>query len=138
MKLEGILSKHDKYWLAEVPALDILTQSKTKQEGYTMAKDAIESLSEKSSLTVNIEPVKGSLRFYVSADDNDQLIALLLRGQRQKHGLTLEEVAKRLGAKSINSFARYEQGKSCPSIKKLTELLKAINPNLGPILKLAA
>ena len=55
------------------------------------------------------------------------LTALLLQRQRMKQGLTLSEVAKRLGAKSINSYARYEQGRSVPSIDKFYQLLSALS-----------
>ena len=66
------------------------------------------------------------------------LIALMLRRQRQKYGLTLEEVARRLGASSVNAFARYEQGRARPTLAKLTELIGAIDPELVPVLRLAA
>lgn len=42
--------------------------------------------------------------------------------------LSLAEVAKRLGAKSHNAYARYEQGKSIPTIDQLNKLLSAVSP----------
>jgi transcriptional regulator with XRE-family HTH domain len=57
------------------------------------------------------------------------MIRLLLQRQRQKSGLSLAEVAHRLGAKSRNAYARYEQGVSVPTIEKLDELLRAIAPD---------
>jgi transcriptional regulator with XRE-family HTH domain len=48
---------------------------------------------------------------------------------RQKAGLSLEEVAARLGSKSPNSYARYEQGRSVPSVEKFAELFSAVAPN---------
>ena len=48
------------------------------------------------------------------------------------------ELAKRLGAKSINAFARYEQGKARPTVAKLLELMAAIDPRLVPVLKFSA
>lgn len=53
------------------------------------------------------------------------LTALLLRCQRLRRGLTLAEATRRLGARSLNSYARYEQGRSVPSIERLNELLAA-------------
>ena len=35
-------NKHDNFWLAEVPFLDVLTQAETKEETPEMVKDAIE------------------------------------------------------------------------------------------------
>jgi len=54
--------------------------------------------------------------------------AFLLRRQRVKHGLTLVEVTRRLGAKSLNSYARYEQGKAVPTMEKFSHLLSALSP----------
>jgi transcriptional regulator with XRE-family HTH domain len=58
-----------------------------------------------------------------------ELIGLLLRRQRQKSGLSLAAVAERLGAKSRNAYARYEQGATAPTVEKLAELLQAIAPD---------
>ena len=43
--------------------------------------------------------------------------------------LTLSEAAERLGAKSRNAYARYEQGRCVPTVEKLDELLRAVAPN---------
>jgi len=56
------------------------------------------------------------------------MIAFLLRRQRIKHGLSLAEAAERLGAKSLNTYARYEQGKSVPTVEKFNRLLSAVSP----------
>ena len=54
------------------------------------------------------------------------LTAPVLRRQRVRHALTLAEAARRLGARSLNRYARYEQGRSVPSIARLNELLAAV------------
>ena len=56
------------------------------------------------------------------------MISLLLRRQREKSGLTLAEAAERMGAKSRNTYARYEQGTSVPTVEKLNQLLHAVSP----------
>jgi transcriptional regulator with XRE-family HTH domain len=38
-------------------------------------------------------------------------------------------VAARLGARSLNAYARYEQGRTTPSVQKLSELLSAVVPD---------
>jgi len=52
----------------------------------------------------------------------------MLRRQRQKEGLSLTEMAKRLDVKSRNAYARYEQGKAIPTVEKLAHLLHAVQP----------
>ena len=63
---------------------------------------------------------------------------MLLRRQRECHGLTLSEVAERLGQSSRNAYARYEQGKAMPSVEKLEQLLTAIAPKQKLVLRFAA
>lgn len=128
MRLAGRVFKVGKYWAIEAPILDVVTQGHTKKEAYEMIADAIESLVNKKGFKVEVFPGKGSY-FELGSPDLLTLTAFLLRRQRMKQGLTLVEVAKRLGAKSHNSYARYEQGKSIPTIEKFNKLLSALSPD---------
>jgi transcriptional regulator with XRE-family HTH domain len=59
----------------------------------------------------------------VYSNDQPTITAFLLRRARQRAGLmSLAQVAERLGATSIDVYARYEQGRSLPTIQKLSEL----------------
>ncbi len=133
MKLEIRTFKNGKYWLAEVPVLDVMSQAKTRQEALQMVCDAVELLAGQKNFAVRTK--RQGKEFLLVVNDEDFLIALMLRRQRQKYGLTLRQIAQRLGASSVNAFARYEQGKSRPTLTKLTELMTAINPNLEPVLR---
>lgn len=128
MRLAGRVFKVGKYWAIEVPILDVVTQGHTKKEAYEMIADAIESLVNKKGFKVEVFPGKGPY-FELGSTDLLTLTAFLLRRQRMKQGLTLVEVAKRLGAKSHNTYARYEQGKSIPTIEKFNKLLSALSPD---------
>ena len=92
-----------------------------------MIADAIESLVDKENFKVDVYPGKGDY-FEIGSSDQATLGAFLLRRQRMKGGLTLAEVARRLGAKSHNAYARYEQGKSVPTFEKFNQLLSAVSP----------
>lgn len=138
MHLEVALRKAGSCWLIEAPVLDVMTQGRTRKEAYAMLKDAVELLVNKEGFEVSVHVAAGGAQVFLSASDLDQLIALMLRRQRQKHGLTLKEIARRMGASSANAFARYEQGKARPSLTKLMQLIVAIDPGLVPILRLAA
>ena len=46
--------------------------------------------------------------------------------------------AERLGAKSRNAYARYEQGTSTPTLDKLSELLRAVSPDCDFVLHRSA
>ena len=138
MRFEVVLKKEGSFWLIEAPVLDVMTQGRTRKEAYIMLKDAVELLVDRKGFAVTLDILRRGAEVYLSANDRDQLIALMLRRQRQKYGLTLQELAKRLGVKSVNAFARYEQGKARPTVAKLLELMAAIDPHLVPVLKLAA
>jgi ribosome-binding protein aMBF1 (putative translation factor) len=128
MRLAGRMFKTGKFWAIEVPILGVVTQGYSKKEAYEMIADAIESLVNRKGFRVEVFPGKGDY-FELSSPDLSTLTAFLLRRQRMKQGLTIVEVAKRLGAKSHNTYARYEQGKSIPTIEKFSKLLSALSPD---------
>lgn len=126
MRLAGHVFKSGKYWAIEVPILDIVTQGHSKKDAFDMIVDAIESLVNKKGFKMEVYPGKKSY-FEIASEDVSTLTAFLLRRQRMKHGLTLVEVSKRLGAKSHNTYARYEQGRSAPTIDKFNLLLSVLS-----------
>jgi hypothetical protein len=93
-----------------------------------MMADWFETLLGKASGSVRVTAAAGS-DFQVVADDTAGMISLLLRRQRQRSGLSLADAALRLGARSRNAYARYEQGRAIPTVAKLDELLKAVAPD---------
>jgi len=127
MRLAGRVFKVGSSWAIEVPILGVVTQGRTKSDAFAMIADAIECLVHKEGFCVEVYPGKGDY-FEVGANDQAALGAFLLRRQRMKQGLTLEEVARRLGAKSHNAYARYEQGRSVPTLDHFTRLLAAVSP----------
>lgn len=125
MRFTGRVFKTGRFWAIEVPILDITTQGRTKKEAYGMIADAIETLVDREGFKVRVYEVKGN-EFEIGASDQGALTALLLKRARLKAGLSLAEVAARLGSTSPNSYARYEQGKSVPSVEKLNQLFSAV------------
>ncbi len=137
MRFEGKIEKKGSLWLIQATALDLMTQGHSRRQAWSMFKDAVETLVDVKGFQVEVFENSGH-SFEFSANKPDVLIALLLKRQRQKYGLTLKEVARRLGSSSVNAYARYEQGKVRPTVQKLVQLLEAVNPELGPVLRLAA
>ena len=128
MRLAGRVFKSGKYWAIEVSILGIMTQGHSKKEAFDMIADAIVSLVNKKNFKVDVYPGKKSY-FEIGSKDVATLTAFLLRRQRAKHGLTLVEISKRLGAKSHNTYARYEQGRSVPTLEKFSFLLSVLAEN---------
>ena len=113
--------------------LDAMTQGRTKKEAFEMMGDLVETMADKSGFKVRICRGK-SEEFELDSNDTATLVSLLLRRLRQKSGLSLSDIAARLGASSRNAYARYEQGHSVPSVEKLDTLMKAVSPDQDLVL----
>jgi hypothetical protein len=129
MRFQGKLERAGKLWLARVPIFDAMTQGRSRKEALEMIEDWFLTMIDRKGFFLKIHGGVGGDEFEVSSDQARSMISLLLQRQRQKSGLSLAEVAQRLGARSRNAYARYEQGLSVPTVEKLDELLRAIAPN---------
>ena len=128
MRFYGKVYKDGKFWLAEIPILEAMTQGRTRKEVFVMVEDLLETLVNRPGFAVKVHPGKHG-DFEVSSTDTRGMISLLLRRQRERSGLSLAQAAERLGAKSRNAYARYERGTSVPILEKLNELLQAVAPD---------
>jgi predicted RNase H-like HicB family nuclease len=126
MRFRGTIKKDGKFWLVEVPQLDVMTQGQTRAEALEMIADAIESLVNEPEFKVDVYAKRGE-ELEVGSTDTARLMAFFLKRRRQASGLTLKETAKRLGIKSHNAYARYEQGKAVPTVEKLNQLLSVVD-----------
>jgi len=98
MRFIGHVFKCGKFWAIEVPILDVVSQGRTKTEAYEMIADAIESLVDRKGFKVRVFRGEGE-EFEIGASDQTLLAALLLRRERLKSGMSLAEVAERLGVR---------------------------------------
>lgn len=128
MRFQGEVYKDGSWWLAEVAVFDAMTQGRTRKEALEMVADWFRTMVGRRGFPVAVHSV-GAGEFEVGSSDTGAMISLLLRRQRQRSGLTLAQAAERLGAKSRNAYARYEQGRTVPTVGKLDELLRAIAPD---------
>lgn len=133
MRFQGHVFRVGKHWAVEVPILDVVSQGRTKREAFEMIADAVESLINKQGFKLEVFPGTGE-HFEVGSEDQATLTAFLLRRARQRAGLSLAQVAEHLGATSINAYARYEQGRSIPTVQKLSELFAAVMPHRDLVL----
>ncbi len=137
MRLSGRVYRDGKRWLVEIPILDAMTQGRTRKEAYAMGADLVESLVNRPGFKVHIHPtVDGD--FEISVSDTRYVVALVLKRQRQASGLSLAQVARRLGARSRNTYARYEQASAVPTVEKFFELLAAVSDGRDFVLRQSA
>ncbi len=134
MRVEGRIRRDGKWWAVEVPLLNLFTQGRTKKEAFEMVVDAVRLLADDDSLEIDLFRTGGD-SFELGSDDKAAFYGLLLRRQRQAHGLSLRDVAERMGMKSRNAYARYEQGRAVPTIQKFADLLKAVNPKVELVVR---
>lgn len=137
MRFQGRLHKEGRFWLAEVPVFDAMTQGGTRRAALDMIADWFVSMAGRKGFSVKIHAI-GKSRFEVNSSDTRVMVSLLLQRQRQKSGLSLAQAAQRLGAKSRNAYARYERGASVPTVEKLEELLRAVTPGRDLVLQQSA
>lgn len=141
MELEGKIWKSKKFWLVEVPSLDIMTQGKTMKDAMRMIEDVIYELGLSYLPNITKKTFKISVNDYskgvigVSTSDSKLLFSLVLKRQREKSQTTIREAATRLGSKSPNSYAQYENGKINISLDKFRDLLHAANPAIHSLLR---
>ncbi len=127
MRFEGRLVRDGKWWLAEIPLLDAMTQGKSRKEAMEMIVDWVDTMVNRRGFRAAVHP-RGKSEFEVSGSSAAAMTAVLLRRRGEAAGASLREVASRLGASSRNAYARYERGDAVPSMEKLDELLKAAAP----------
>ena len=133
MKIEGKLIRSGKWWAVEIPLLKIYTQGRSRKDAYGMAKDAIESIIDEKGFAVTV--TEGTADTFMVGSSNDTLLmALALKQQRSSVRLSVRDVARNLGSNSPAAYSRYETGKVKPSLDKFTQLLKAIDKSIEPVL----
>ena len=145
MEFEGVIKKDRKssLWLAEIKALDLMTQSHSKEEIIMMVKDAVmellrDTFSKEDSQAITLDMhFHGERTFGLTSNDSKLLIALALRRKREQAGISIREVTNRLKVKSPNAYAQYEQGKVNISIELLERFLSVIEPSNHCSLRLA-
>lgn len=130
MYFTGKLQKDGKFWMVEVPELDLATQDRSKKEALKMIADAIETLANKNGFKVIVEST-GPKDFLVSSNEPARLMALFLKRQREAKNLSVREVAKAMDYTAHGAYAQYETGRSMPGIDFIDRFVKTVNPKSG-------
>jgi hypothetical protein len=128
VRFEGKLVRDGRFWLAEIPLLEAMTQGKTRAEALSMIGDWLETMVNRKGFRARVFPTSKNT-FEVGGSDAAAMTALLLRRRREASGASLRDVASRLGVSSRNAYARYERGEAVPTLDKLDALLKAASPD---------
>jgi hypothetical protein len=98
MRFSGKVYKDGKYWLAEIPILDLLTQGRTKKEAYEMVVDMLKTIVNKEGFNIELYKTEKD-NFEVGSSESKHMISLLLQRKRESSGLSLSQVSNRLGTR---------------------------------------
>lgn len=134
MELLGKIWRDGKFWLVEVPVIDVCTQGRTRKEALMMIQDAILELLKSYFNEHEIQNLQlqvtdhGKDEIGIKASDNNVISSFSLIRQREMSKSTVREAAHRLGSNSPNSYAQYERGKMRITLDQYERLLYAANP----------
>jgi DNA-binding XRE family transcriptional regulator len=139
MMLVGRIAREGRLWPVEVESIGGFTQGRTRKEAIAMLVELVQLKLEielkRPGVGVRVSELNDdgpdAFLVLVEADEPALLGALVLKHQRQVHGLTMQEVAAKLGTENHNAYAAYEQGRRDPSIGKFAELLAAVAPEMA-------
>lgn len=124
----GRVFKDGKLWIIEVPDLDLATQGHTREDAYGMLVDLLRTSMDRPAFKADIRRYGDGTFLLGGSGERAEgaLTALFLRRQRVKAGLSLSDMARLLGAKSRNAYARYEHGESLPGPLMMKRILNAM------------
>ncbi len=98
MRFSGTVFQDGKYWIIQVPILQVITQGFSLADAYDMIADAIESLVYIDGFKIAVHSGENG-HFEIEASDTAALIAFMLKQERLNSGLSLQarhEVSQRL------------------------------------------
>lgn len=124
MLLDTKIWKDGKWWIGEVVLLNGSTQGHTKKELFEMLEDYVKNMIDGPRASVSVITIKDEV--FVEVRPSGVILPAILLRQRMKTGLSIREVAKKLGYANHNNYTAYESGKVQPSFEKFQELLRGI------------
>jgi hypothetical protein len=132
--LTGVLTRVPDGWVSACDPIGAFGEGATREEAAEMLANCVFAIVGRDDLEVTVTetgPIdENTIGVFIDSNLPGVLAAYLLMVQRDLAGLSLADVAERLGAASGNAYAAYEKGEREPSISKLRELLAAVNPDL--------
>ena len=139
MLITGIIKKEEgPWWSATADAIGAFTQGRSVKGAESMLKELVETMIDQPGFRAEVvtagTSARGVISVFVDSNDPAALAARVLRYQREVNGLSLAEVSAVLGMSSRNAYARYEQGKTEPTIGKYSQLLEAVSPGMSLVI----
>lgn len=128
MLVKGKVWKEGNLWLSEVKHLDLLSQSKSKQGSMKLLLEQIEERYDFDKSFFSIHVISNT-EFGITSKTVSAIVPLILKGLRNQHGLSIQDVATKLSFKSRSSYFKYETGERSISIDQFERIVEAISGN---------
>jgi predicted RNase H-like HicB family nuclease/DNA-binding XRE family transcriptional regulator len=125
----------DGFWAECLELEGCFTQADSMEELYEMMKEALNlyiSEPEVSTRLANLpdDSIKKVKNIVEVSVDSEIAFSFLVRYHRIKHGMTQQQVAKKLGFENVNSYQRLERKKCNPNLKTIS-MIKGVFPEFS-------
>lgn len=129
MRLNGQLLRDGKFWAVQCPALGALTQGLTRKEALEMIVDWVQGMLDEPAFDVGVEMTgKDSFHLvFASAAAQARILAFIVARRREEAGLTMRELADRLGLAHKSTIAQAETGRNELGLSRLGDFLAALD-----------
>ncbi len=117
------------FWIAECPALCVMTQGESLDDAKDMLDDAVRSLIPDFEFSLewgNRE--KGEL--YLKPKDLSKTLALIISRNRNEDEISIRELADLIGSKNSNTVYAYESGTRDASFAMLEKFMSALGKKI--------
>ncbi|MBI3925875.1 MAG: helix-turn-helix transcriptional regulator [Armatimonadetes bacterium] len=111
MKFPVKIYKEGKWWMAEVPDIEAVTQGHTHKEARSMALDLLLIHLQERWHRQDIEPSPIADGEWIEVPLRTET-ALRIRRERKRAGLSIKEAAEKIGV-SHGTYARWEHSQAC-------------------------
>lgn len=129
MQMRGKVWKDGKFWVIDLPVIGRSTQGFSKKEALYMITDLVKTMLDDPDYEVEAM-AEGKDGFVLTVKDPMPLFAFLIKELRAMNGISIAEMARRLGGSSRNNVAQYETGKHEPGLRKFQDMLRVFGCDL--------
>lgn len=134
MMVIGRIFREGGGWSAHCDDVGVATQGFTRDEARANLVEAVEQTANRPGLKVDVIDLEGET-VYVQANIPWLLAAEVLRHHRQMNGMSIEDVASKIGGEHGAAYEDYEEGRREPSMSTYLELLQTIVPSMTIVVR---
>jgi DNA-binding XRE family transcriptional regulator/predicted RNase H-like HicB family nuclease len=130
-----VYKEGSRFWAQCLELEGCFTQAGSMKELYEMMQEALNLYISEPEDSVRLaslpdESIRKSKNVVEVPVDSEIAFSFLVRYHRIRHGMSQNQVAKKLGFENVNSYQRLERKKCNPSLKTMSKI-KGIFPDFS-------